>query len=162
MSHSVRIAGTALVVLMGLGLAGAALQFLMITLPYLAIFLLGLEDTDVINAMACGIWLLVPPLFGGAILATARACRRLSYERAGVWIGVIAYPALAVAMFLVAPSDSSIGAVGYTSAFVAFPIALGIGVASLLARSHAGRVRRKGRVTPARYAPSQVGPVPRP
>lgn len=142
----VRIVGTALLVILGLGLVGAAVQFVQLGLPYLVIYLLGIENTDAMNALGCGIWLLGPMLVGAAICGVAGACRRLTYERAGVWVGVIAYPVLCVAMFVAAPSAGSwVGAIGYTSSFVAIPMSLGMGLVWLLMRIWSRRVASDGR-----------------
>lgn len=144
----VRIIVTALLVLVGFIVVGAAVQFVQFTLPYLAFHLLGIDDMGAMNAVACGIWLTGAMVIGAGIGAVAWACRRLTFERAGVWIGVIAYPVLCVTMFIVAPSDSWVSAVGYTSAFAAVPISLGVGLLKLLAWAKSRRSAMRGREEP--------------
>ena len=147
----VKIIGTALLVLVGLGVVGAAVQFVQLGLPYLVIYMLGIEDTGTMNAVGCGMWLFGPLLAGAAICAIARACGRLKYDRFGVAIGVIAYPLATVGAFLAAPSAGSwVGALGYTSSFVAIPMSLGIGLAWLLTRMHGRRTAGQVCVEPSR------------
>lgn len=139
----VKMIGTALLALVGLGVVGTAVQFVQLGLPYLVIYLLGIEDTGTMNAVGCGMWLFGPMLVGAALCAIARACSRLKYDRVGAGIGVIAYPVLCVAMFLTSPSAGSwVGALGYASSFVAVPMSLGIGLAWLLTRMHGRRAAR--------------------
>lgn len=144
----VRIIVTALLVLVGFIVVGAAVQFVQFTLPYLAFHLLGIDDMGAMNAVACGIWLTGPMVIGAGIGAVAWACRRLTFERVGVWIGVIAYPVLCVTMFIAAPSDSWVSALGYTSAFAAVPISLGVGLVQLLAWAKSRRSAMRGRGEP--------------
>ena len=135
MSRSARIVGTAVVVLVSLVLAGVAFQFLMVALPYLATYLLGVESTETISTIACGIWLIGPMALAVLFAVCVRSFKRLRLDSVGVLCGVIAYPALCVGLFLVSPSsDSWVSALAYMQSFVSVPVSIAIGVVWLLLR----------------------------